>query len=181
MFREVQLVRIALIIALWLAAVAGCVAPEVRPGNADRYIVPPHQMGNHRIGVLRAGEGFSCEIDGVVGEAIYRVADVGHPRVPRLRPRDVRQLRAILRYVQPTSLRFTYVGDEFVLFNAPLTESDICGADTPPFAVWNGSCNEYYNPLLGVTEAVMTCGHPPRPWVKNDRGNGNGSWATIVH
>lgn len=162
-----------------------CVGLGCANGTASRvparYIVAPRTLGNHRIGVLRLGQGFACEFDRTVAPASYLISDIGRPGVPKLRPRDLAAIDAIQKHVRISTLRFSYVGSEFVVFNAPLPVTSVCSPETPPFAVWTGACNEYYNPLLGVTEAVMDCGHPPRPWIKGDSGHGSGSWANIVH
>lgn len=174
--------RALLIITLCLAVTEACTGRALSHGSqAAHYIFPPRVYGNHRLAVTRVGMGFSCVTDGTVAPAIYLAEDVGHRGMPRLRRADIKTLRDILNFARPARLRFTFVGGRFIVFNAPGKPSSICNPDTPPFAIWNGACNDYYNAFLGTIESVMDCDHPPRPWVKHDNGRGTGSWANIVH
>lgn len=168
-------------IAFIALTIAGCaVKVQGQPGD-QRFILRPTRIANHRIGVIKVGGGVACYFDGHVPAPSYAVGDIGRRGIPTPNYSNLKTIRLIQRYVRIRTLRFTYADGEFVVFNAPIPPTQMCHPDTPQFAMWNGACNEYYNPLLGETAAEPDCWHPPRPWMERDLGTGKGSWANIVH
>jgi hypothetical protein len=131
-------------------------------------------MGNHYVGTVEEGLGMSCSFDGKVGPLSYPVTAVGKHGVPPLEPEDARMLAALMKYVHPTTLRFTYLGKEFVVFDS--SPDSLC--DGRPQIDLTGSCNEYYEPLnLYDATAANSCINPPRPWIKDDKGAATATWS----
>lgn len=155
---------------------------SISPSSALQVIVEPTSIGNHRVGAIKVGSaGFACTVDGRTSPASYPVTAIGESGVPAVSAPDVALAAKMFRISRPRGLRFSYVRNTFVVFNAPVSVREICSFDTPPFAVWNGACNEYYSPLLGQIQAANACDHPLRPWILNDKGIGSAPWTNIVH
>lgn len=101
----------------------------------------------------------------------YLVRDLGKPGVPGVNVKDIRMLRAIRKYIHASTLRFAYVGGEFIVFDAA---QGPCAPFAPGYTVLNGAYNEMYSPTddFKSTTAVPGYGIPPRPWMKSGTPRG---------
>lgn len=115
---------------------------------------------------VKLRSGIACSVNGViVGPPSYLASDVGKRGVPRLRPSDFSMLRKIKRYSDSPTLRFTYVNEEFVVFDSYPGPCNLgAGID-----VLN-HCNEIYNnnePPSAITfgSPSSNCRGTPRPWM----------------
>ncbi len=108
------------------------------------------------------------------GPRNYSINDLNKAGVPKLSQFELDMVRTIQRYVRSKLLRFAFVGNQFIIFNAkfgPCLDND--------YQVLNGTCNEFYEPGEDPwkTGAMPgdACG-PRRPWVPNDPGGNNPSY-----
>jgi hypothetical protein len=122
---------------------------------------------------VHVGMGISCNVDGELGPPSYLVRDVGKVGVPHLTKSQLTTLKSIKRYFEPPTLRFAFVGREYVIFNPKF---GLCWRGVPGYRVLNGGCNAYYavTDRFDGTVAVPDCWGPPRPWVPGDPGRGAG-------
>lgn len=126
-------------------------------------------------GAVLIGKGIACSFAGREGPPSYAIRDIGNPGVPKVATRDLRTLRAMLRYVHPTTLRFAYLNIGFSVFDA--TSGPCSGSQ---YAILNASqCSAFYVPFdaTGVVDFATGCNMQPRPWIPHDVGNPRGhSW-----
>jgi hypothetical protein len=80
-----------------------------------------------------------------------------------------------MRYVHPSTLRFAFIGGEFIVFDAA---QGPCAPYAPGYSVLNGACNEMYSPTdnFKSTAGVPGCAMAPRPWIAHDGGTGTRPW-----
>jgi len=121
---------------------------------------------------VRAGMGISCKVDGQLGPPSYSVRDIGKFGVPPLTKPQLATLKSITHYYNPPTLRFAFVGREYVVFNPKF---GLCWRGVPGYRVLNGGCNAYYavTDRFDGTVAVPDCWGAPRPWVSADPGRGS--------
>ena len=147
--------------------VSGCHYSKVQ-GTAE-----PTDAGHGYGRVIRevaVGPGTACYVDGVTGPPSFLVRDLGKRGVPQVTTDALRMARKIAMYVRAKkTLRFAYVGGEFIVFNAV---DGACEPNAPGYSVLNGKCNEMYSPTdnFDHTRAVPDCnGNLPRPWMADER------------
>jgi hypothetical protein len=118
--------------------------------------------GGRNVRTLAFNAGIACQADGVLGPWTFSATDVGKSGVPRLTQSEATVLARIRRYVSSPTLRFTWVGSEFVVYDAI---SGVCNGGQ--YAVMNGDCNEIFSPTdtqFDHTFAGTGCRGTPPPW-----------------
>jgi hypothetical protein len=151
--------------AIALAVACGCAKNAATSVSGQRDIV-----------VQQQGRAASCVVDGMKGPPSYLVRDAGKSVVPPLTASQRTMLRKIMAYVHPSTLRFAFVGGEFIVFDA---QNGPCETGAPGYSVLNSvSCNEMYSPTdnFDHTRAVPECWNAPRPWIPHDVGQGKTPW-----
>ncbi len=138
-----------------------------------QFISKPSLQGNRYIGEVRVGSGTACYVNGSIGPPSYAARGISSPGAPKLMPSELAMLHKILKFVHPNTLRYAFVGGEFIVYDA---RGGPCASEN--YFVLNGDCNEFYSPTddFSGTRAGTGCWNPPRPWIPNDRGTGKGSW-----
>lgn len=161
----------SLIVLLAGASLAACAGAKsdssAQSGTSgERTVVTRHD-----------GPGTSCVVDGASGPPSYLVRDIGKANVPKLTTAQLDMLRRIRVYVHPSTLRFAFVGGEFIVFDA---SQGPCKPNAPGYSVLNGGCNEMYSPTdnFDSTRAVPGCWNAPRPWIPHDQGRGTVPWTS---
>lgn len=155
----VQRRSLSLLLAL---AMAACTSAH-RPA-------PTASLGSEPNGAYRVGAGTACVYAARVGPPSYLVRDIGRTGVPHLGAGDRRMLKAIMRYVHPSTLRFAYIGGRFAVFDAAY--GPCYGGQYPVLNA--SSCNDIYTPEDAENETVAGpggCWGHPRPWIPHDPGN----------
>ena len=128
------------------------------------------------IKALEHNHSIRCVVDRVIGPPSYRFRDIGKPDVIRLSKAQLALVRGIAHYVTSDTLRFAFIGKEFIVYDAVYGP---CAGGAPGYWVLNGGCNEYFSPTddFNTTHGVDSCWGPRRPWIKNDSGSGTQSWS----
>jgi hypothetical protein len=160
-----------LVVLLLSTSVAACggTKSESSAGSAT--------SGQRTVVVREDGPATFCVVDGASGPPSFRVRDAGTTGVPKLTAAQRDMLRRIRVYVHPSTLRFAFVGGEFIVFDA---SRGPCEPNAPGYSVLNGGCNEMYSPTdnFDATRAVPGCWNAPRPWIPHDRGRGTVPWTS---
>jgi len=104
------------------------------------------------------------------GPRNYSIFDIGKRGVPILTKKQRKMLSSIREYVKSPTLRFTFIYDDLVVFDA--TDGPCFDGGAPGYPVLNGACNEYYQPGEDPRKTVPApgCIGPPRPWISSDKG-----------
>lgn len=104
------------------------------------------------------------------GPRNYSVAEIGNPGIPKLTRRQLKSISSIKQYISSPFLRFAFVSDELIVFDA--VDGPCFDGGAPGYPVLNGDCNEYYQPGEDprTTVAAPGCIGPPRPWIPSDKG-----------
>jgi hypothetical protein len=120
---------------------------------------------------IRSGFSARCLVDGQTSPSSYLARDLGKPGVPHVNPKNVRMLNVIGKYVHTTTLRFAYIGSEFIVFDAA---QGPCAPYAPGYSVLNGTYNEMYSPTDDFTSTTAVPGDAikPRPWTTRELGGG---------
>jgi hypothetical protein len=164
---QAMLVYPRILTGLLALSLIACSAATKSSQPHRHFVIAPRLEGNHYVGEIEDGLGIACYFDGAVGPASYAVRDIGKNHVPRPRAGDLATLHHILKYTASRTLRFVYLENEFVVFNAP--SATLCDPDVPPVPVLNGACNEFYSSLdLYSTTAGTMCSKQP-PWATHKR------------
>jgi hypothetical protein len=163
--RRATVQRIALLffILTYTSCVSACDS-SARDGS-DRVRVIYQGMRT----VLEVTDGLSvaCEVNGAFGPRSYLIADIGRPGVPRLTTEQRALAKRIRRYVHSRSLRFTFFGEYFAVFDAV---QGPCYTQAPGYQVLNAPrCNSYYSPTdnFDGPRATTGCPNSPRPWMNS--------------
>jgi hypothetical protein len=115
-----------------------------------------------------------CNQEGIKGPPSYLVRDIGKTGVPPVDAADMAMLHKIMRYVHPSTLRFTYIPGilHFVVYDA---QNGPCSS--APYDILNApACNTVFLPSdvrHGAFAASGGCFNRPRPWIPHDGGNPN--------
>lgn len=157
--------RIVLAAAAILASLAGChgaVAQRQRPNDvpSDARVLHYEYAGGRNVRTLAMAGGIACQADGVIGPVTYAASNAG--KVRRLMKSEAAALARIRHYVASPYLRFTWLGSEFIVYDAIY---GVCSGGV--YAVMNGDCNELYSPTdtrFENTFAGTGCRSTPPPW-----------------
>jgi hypothetical protein len=119
--------------------------------------------GGRNVRTLAFGGGVACQADGVLGPLTFSAAYAGKPGIRRLTTSEAGVLARIRRYVASSTLRFTWVGGEFIVYDAIY---GVCNGGL--YWVMNGGCNEFYSATDTSMESTVP-GSPgwrctPPPW-----------------
>lgn len=154
-----------LLLACVLVSVSACRTHA--PASAS----PSPTLSDASLREIKVGLGVACSANGITGPTSYRVRDIGQPGVPAVSAANVAMVRAITRYVHPSTLMFAYVPGivPFVVYDA---SNGVCSGGQ--YFVLNARpCNLFYVPAdirFGAI-AAPSCISAPRPWIANDSGN----------
>lgn len=122
--------------------------------------------GGRNVRVLAFDGGLACQADGVVGPMTYDAADAGKASTRKLTQSEADVLRKIRRYVHSGTLRFTWLGSQFIVYDAIY---GVCNGTV--YWVMNGGCNEFYSSTDTWMEHTVpgSPGWPctPPPWDKH--------------
>ncbi len=151
-----------------ISILAGC-SSKKQP--AWTYTAPPHPIAiPTSVAVGRYGIGCrTVSSPDTIGPPSFSVKDIGKPGVPTLSPQQISIVRGISRYVHSQTLRFAFIGDRFIVFDA--TQGP-CSEAAVGYRIMNDpeSNNLYYQPgeapgdiHVGPGDAAPTQG----PWMKN--------------
>ncbi|MBD5653847.1 MAG: hypothetical protein IAI50_01550 [Candidatus Eremiobacteraeota bacterium] len=160
---------------------------HVSPGSAT-FVTACPTATCRKIRVVSVGFGQACNVNGTIGPPSYLAQNIGRSGVPKLTASQRNMIRAISRYVRSKTLRFAFVGPDFLIYDA---YDGPCNGS--PYAVLNLDCADYFSPT--DFESIMSEGtkagffaHPgacpfaPRPWIPGDPGNVNARpWTQYVH
>jgi hypothetical protein len=104
------------------------------------------------------------------GPRNYSVAEIGRRGVPMLTSSQLKMLSSIRKFVKSTTLRFSFISGDFIVFDA--IDGACFDGGAPGYPVLNGACNEYYQPGEDPRKTVPApgCIGPPRPWISSDKG-----------
>lgn len=122
--------------------------------------------GGRNIRTLELDGGIACQADGILGPLTYRAADGGSVR--RLTSSEAAVLARIRRYVPSPTLRFTWLGDKFIVYDAIY---GVCNGGL--YWVMNGGCNEFYSATDTWMKSTVPgspgwrCATPP--WVRKPK------------
>ena len=103
------------------------------------------------------------------GPRNYAVSEIGKRGVPALKKNQLKMLSSIRKYVRSSTLRFTFIDDDLVVFDA--VDGPCFDGGAPGYPVLNGACDEYYQPGEDPRKTVPApgCIGPPRPWIASDK------------
>jgi hypothetical protein len=167
----------AIVVFLLCCACSGKTPPTSCPTQTCRVIR-----------VASVGRGQACQVNGITGPPSYLANNIGH--VAMRNATDRRTLDKIQRFVHPTTLRFAYVGGEFIVFDAV---AGPCEGGAPGYPLLNQGCSDYYAPTdfespdaegakAGITGAPGGCRLAPRPWMPGDGGDPKApSWSKYLN
>jgi len=113
--------------------------------------------GGRNVSTLAFDGGIACQADGVLGpmtfSSVPRCRQIG---IRRLTTSEAKVLATILRYATSFTLRFTWLGSKFIVYDA------IYGVCNGEYNVLNGDCNE---PTRSRTRCSITRW---RAWMSGD-------------
>ena len=115
------------------------------------------------IRTLKIDGGIACQADGVLGPMTYSAADAGKSNIPALTASERQALEQIRHSVSSRTLRFTWLGSEFIVYDAIY---GVCNGGL--YWVMNGGCNEFYSATDTWLKSTLP-GSPgwrctPPPW-----------------
>lgn len=154
------------IVGLVALPAAGCSKSEHPPALTSSVALAPTPRAVHE------GRGIACSYNGTRGAPSYAVGELGLNGVPALSASERKMLRAIMKYVHPSTLRFTFLSGivHFVVFDA---REGACSS--APYSVLSSPwCNSVFVPAdinTGALSAAGGCFAHPRPWIPHDGGN----------
>ncbi len=119
------------------------------------------------IHTLKVGAGLACSVDGNVGPTSYAVSTAGRPGFPHVTEKDLITLRAITKSLGSRNIRYVFLDERFVVFDA---SPGLCSGRVP-LTVLNGRCGEFYantdRPFETVGGGDMANLNTPFPWNKH--------------
>lgn len=115
---------------------------------------------------ITCNKSYECPL--ATGPASYLVSDLGKPGVPRPSAAQASLVRQIARYRSSRTLRFLFLNDRLVVFDA---KDGPCSGSANAYEVLNGAPNLFYSP--GENPYVLKSGSndittEPRPWGTSD-------------
>lgn len=143
---------------------------------APERVIDVSNGGSRKVEEVHRGFETLCRVNGKNFPPSYLVSDLGKSKVPALSVADLRQVRAISRYVHSPSLRFQTVDGQFLVYDASLGP---CMLAAPGYWILNApACNLYFMPAdeWDGPSAVPGCYTPPRPWIPGDAGDRRLQW-----
>lgn len=159
---------------LQLAACRSNESTATKSGTAEMVVSPsPCPTGTCRhISVVAAGAGKACNVNGNIGPPSYLANSIGRPGIPHLNETQRAQILEIMKYVHSSTLRFAFVGGEFVVYDA---KGGPCIGS--PYSVMNFGCNEFYSTTdfdsasaegthAGLFGRTGACTQGLRPWTR---------------
>jgi hypothetical protein len=149
-------------------------SPDAPGGSSSRptpYATTVAVSGTRVVREIRTDLSVRCLVDDRMGPPSYLVRDMGKRGVPRVTPANARMVNAITKYVHSKTLRFAYIGREFIVFDAA---QGPCAPYAPGYSVLNGAYNEMYSPTDDFTSTTAVPGYriKPRPWIPREHGGG---------
>lgn len=112
------------------------------------------------------GTGVRCLVDGHPGPISYPAAAAGKAGVPNLTRQQDAMLHKIVKHLRSSTVRFSWVGGEFIIFDA---SDGPCEPYAPGYPVLNMGCAARYSPTddFDRLSAVDSCFGTPYPWAGN--------------
>jgi hypothetical protein len=128
-----------------VCAIAAMLAACHATSHATSEAVTIVPSGNHSgVYEVRRGVASVCNVYGTLGPPSYLVSDMGKPGAPVPDSSDVTTLHKMLRYVHSATLRYAFLGNEFIVYDAVNGPYSM----EVPYAVLNErSCNAMYAPV----------------------------------